>query len=307
MRTLESKIAWIPACAGMTKSMSQMTYPMKISGFTIARNVIKYQYPILASIHSILPICDEFIINVGDSTDGTLELLRSIKSPKIKIIQSRWDMSKRPQVLSEQTNIALKECMGDWAFYLQSDEVIHEADLPKLKRCMEEYVNDPAVDALRFKWLHFYGSFYRYRIDAGWYQKQDRIIRNNGTIQSQGDAWGFQRKDGQPLRRKNTGCFLYHYGWVHTNEVMARRRANAEKIGFVTLKDNERSKEYEYGDLNRFPVYFGSHPKVMDEHIAAHDLTKEDRAGIHRQFWWNPLLWTKARYKTPLRVKEKIT
>lgn len=279
---------------------------MKISGFTIARNVIEYQYPILASIDSILPICDEFIINVGDSTDGTLELMRSIKSPKIKIIQSRWDMAKRPQVLSEQTNLALKECAGDWAFYLQSDEVIHEADLPKLKRSMERYVNDPTVDALRFKWLHFYGSFYRYRIDASWYQKQDRVIRNNGTIESCGDAWGFQRKDGQPLCRKNTGCFLYHYGWVHTNEVMTRRRANAEKIGFVTLKDSERVKEYEYGDLNRFPVYFGSHPKVMGEHIAAHDLTQEDRAGIHRKFWWNPALWTKIRYKTPFRVKEKI-
>ena len=279
---------------------------MKVSGFTIARNVIEYQYPILASIHSILPICDEFIINVGDSTDGTLELMRSIKSPKIKIIQSCWDMTKRPQVLSEQTNIALKECTGDWAFYLQSDEVIHEADLPKLKRCMEQYVDDPTVDALRFKWLHFYGSFNRYRIDAGWYQKQDRIIRNNGTVQSQGDAWGFERKDGQPLRRKNTGCFLYHYGWVHTNEVMARRRANAEKIGFVKLQDSERAKEYEYGDLNRFPVYFGSHPKVMAEHIAAHDLSQEDARCVERKYWWHPLRWLTVRYKTSRRVKNKI-
>ena len=279
---------------------------MKISGFTIARNVIEYQYPILASIHSILPICDEFIINVGDSTDGPPDLMRSIKSQKIKIIQSRWDMAKRPQVLSEQTNIALKECTGDWAFYLQSDEVIHEADLPKLKRCMQRYLNDPAVDALRFKWLHFYGSFYRYRIDAGWYQKQDRIIRNNGTIESCGDAWGFGRKDGQPLGRKNTVCFLYHYGWVHTNEVMARRRANAEKIGFATLKDSERAKEYEYGDLDRFPVYFGSHPKVMGEYIAAHDLSREDQQAVKRKYWWHPLGLLKARYKTFKREKKKI-
>jgi len=278
---------------------------MKISGFTIARDVIKFQYPIVASIHSILPICDEFIVNVGDSSDGTLDLIRSMKSPKIKIVQNRWDMTKRPEVLSEQTNLALKECTGDWAFYVQSDEVIHQDDLPKLKRCMEKNLNKD-VDALRFKWLHFYGSFYRYRIDAGWYQKQDRIVRNNGMVESYGDAFGFRRKDGQDLKRANTGCFLYHYGWVHTNEIMAQRRKNAETIGFVTLNEKESKASYEYGDLNRFPVYFGSHPAVMKDNITAHTLSDEDLKVINRDYWWHPLRWLRLRYKTSKRIKSKL-
>ncbi len=279
---------------------------MKISGFTIARDVIKYQYPIIASIHSILPICDEFVVNVGDSSDGTLDLIRSIESPKIRIVENRWDMTKRPEVLSEQTNLALKECTGDWAFYLQSDEVIHEADLPRLKRAMQENLNKD-VDALRFKWLHFYGSFYRYRIDAGWYQKQDRIIRNNGTVESYGDAFGFRRKDGQDLKRANTGCFLYHYGWVHTNEIMAQRRKNAEAIGFVTLNEKEKKAQYEYGDLNRFPPYFGSHPAVMAPHIAEHTLSREDLKQVSQQYWWHPCRMLNVRYKTSSRVREKIS
>jgi len=280
---------------------------MKVSGFTIARDVIRFQYPIVASIESILPVCDEFIVNVGDSSDGTLELIRSIKSPKIRIIQNRWDMTKRPEVLSEQTNLALKECAGDWAFYLQSDEVIHERDLPKLKRCMEENLEKTEVDALRFKWLHFYGSFYRYRIDAGWYQKQDRIIRNNGTVESYGDAFGFRRKDGRELRRENTGCFLYHYGWVHTHEIMAQRRKNAEAIGFVTLNEKETKPQYEYGDLNRFPPYFGSHPAVMKDHIATHALSGEDLKDINQRYFWHPAKIFNVRYKTSKRNKEKIT
>src|ERR1700733_9033874 len=109
---------------------------MKISGFTIVRNAVKFNYPVVPSIRSILPICDEFIVNVGDSQDGTLELIRSIASPKVRIIQSQWDMTKGSSVLSEETNRALKECKGDWAFYLQSDEVIHEADLVRLKYWM---------------------------------------------------------------------------------------------------------------------------------------------------------------------------
>src|ERR1700733_1370166 len=175
---------------------------MKISGFTIVRNAVTFNYPVVASICSILPICDEFIVNVGDSQDTTLDLIRSIKSPKIRIIQNTWDMGQGAEVLSQQTNAALRECRGDWAFYLQSDEVIHESDLPKLKFWMRHYLDRPEVDALRFGWFHFYGSFWRYRIDFGWYQKQDRIIRNNRQIESFGDAFAFRRVDGKPLNRR---------------------------------------------------------------------------------------------------------
>ncbi len=135
-----------------------------ISGFMIARNAIKFNYPVLESIQSILPICDEFIVNVGDSEDDTLNLIQSLRSSKIRIIQNTWDKTQGKEVLSFQTNLALQECKGDWAFYLQSDEVIHEADLTRLKKKMRQYVDDESVDALRFKWLHFYGSYYRYRV-----------------------------------------------------------------------------------------------------------------------------------------------
>ena len=281
---------------------------MKISGFTIARNAVKFQYPILESIRSILPICDEFIVNVGDSEDKTLELIKSLHDPKIKTIETRWDMSIGKEVLSAQTNLALKRCKGDWAFYLQSDEVIHEADWGKLVKGMERYLPDENVDSLRFGWLHFYGSYFRYRIDHGWFQKQDRIIRNNGAIESQGDAWGFRRKDGRPLRRKNTNCLLYHYGWVHSPSVMTQRRVNAEQIGFTKIdNEEERRREYSYGDLNRFPAYFGSHPSVMNQKIAQHRLSQEDLKTIREKFRWHPGRILKLRYKTSRRVKEKLS
>ena len=279
---------------------------MKISGFTIARNAVKYNYPILESIKSILPICDEFIINVGDSEDRTLQLIESIKDPRMKIIQNDWDMSQGKEVLSFQTNLALKECKGDWAFYLQSDEVIHEADLSPLKKYMQKYLYDKDVEAFRFQWLHFYGSFYRYRIDSGWFQKQDRIIRNNGEIESYGDAYAFRRKDGRDLKRKNTCRLLYHYGWVHPEDTMAQRRRNAEAIGFAELKEEERTDGYSYGDLNRFPIYFGTHPDVMRNRIEQHLLSCEDWRGIARKHWWNPMRALRIRYKTSRRTREKI-
>ena len=278
---------------------------MKISGFTIARNAVKFNYPILESIQSILPICDEFIINVGDSEDATLSLIQSIRSPKIRIIQTSWDMSKGKEVLSQQTNLALKACQGDWAFYLQSDELVHEDDLPKLKRMMENSLNE-GVDALRFPWLHFYGSYYRYRIDEGWYQKQDRIIRNNGEMESFGDAFSFRRKDGKDLKRKTTGCFIYHYGWVQPENVMAKRIQNAQTIGFASDRDREVKGQYSFGDLNRFPIYFGPHPHVMKERISGHDLSNKDLNEINKRFWWFPPKILRMRYKTGLRIKRRV-
>lgn len=279
---------------------------MKLSGFTIVRNALKYNYPVLESIRSILPVCDEFVVSVGDSQDGTLDLIRSLKDPKIRIVETVWDMTEGKTVLSRQTNMALAQCTGDWAFYLQTDEVVHEADLPRLKNVMRRYWRDQAVDALRFQWLHFYGSYCRYRVDSGWYQKQDRIIRNNGTVESFGDAYGFQRKDGQELRRKNSGCFIYHYGWVQPQEVMTQRRVNAENIGFAALTASDRQGDYSFGDLGRFPVYFGTHPGVMARRIADHSPTSEDQKRIGSQYWWHPARIMKIRYKTGRRSKTRI-
>ncbi|MDD5634410.1 MAG: glycosyltransferase family 2 protein [Candidatus Omnitrophica bacterium] len=279
---------------------------MKISGFTIAKNIVKYHYPAKEAIMAVLPICDEFVINVGKSDDNTLEILRSIKDPKIKIIERVWDGSQREKMLSVETNAALAKCTGDWAFYVQTDELIHEQDLGRLKRLMRKYLDDPDVDALRFKWLHFYGSFYRYRIDPPWYQKQDRIIRNNGTVESWGDAYAFKKKDGSPLRSKKTGCYIYHYGWVSNPEKMSAKRQNAASIGFARLSDNEKKASYDYGNLDRFPVYFGTHPHVMKNFIQDHADSIEDWLRIKRKYFWSPLLWFRVRYKTFLRRKDPI-
>lgn len=279
---------------------------MKISGFTIVRNAVKFNYPVLASICSILPICDEFIVNVGDSQDGTLELIRSIDSPKIRIIQSQWDMGLGSEVLSQQTNLALKECKGDWAFYLQSDEVIHERDLSKLKFWMRYHLNHKDVDALRFWWFHFYGSYWRYRIDFGWYQKQDRIIRNNKQVESYGDAFGFRRVDGKPLGTRLTYCYLYHYGWVNSNEQMQQRCENASAIGFMD-KSKVNTFGGGYGELNRFPSYWGTHPAVMKPLLEQHQLSRDDYNNIRREYWWNPFFWLRWRNKSWHREKERIS
>ena len=278
---------------------------MKISGFTIARNAIKHKYPIKESILSILPICDEFIVNLGDSDDKTRELIESIGSPKIKIFPHKWDLSLGDRMLALETDNALKECRGEWAFYLQSDEVVHQKDLPKLYHYMKKYLKDKKVEGFKLQWLHFYESFYRYRIDGGWFQKQVRIIRNNGTIKSLEDAWGFEKKDKSPLNVIKTPCFLYHYGWVNHTCTAAERIAGDMGVSSgENALEGKNSRQYE--QIKKMPVYFGTHPAVMRDIVACHETSKKDFDSIKKKYFWNPLLWFRIRYKTGKRLRAKL-
>src|SRR6478609_8763907 len=110
---------------------------MKISGFTIIRNAVSNDYPIVEAITSILPVVDEMIVLVGDSEDATEDLIRNINSNKIKIHHSIWDNSLRKggEVLAVETDKAFQliDPESDWAFYIQGDEVVHEKYLPTIK------------------------------------------------------------------------------------------------------------------------------------------------------------------------------
>src|SRR5664279_5380666 len=136
---------------------------MKISGFTMGKNVSKLYYPIKASIMSILPIVDEFIVVLGDSDvdDFTRKEIEGIADPKIRIIDTVWDIEKYPRGMehAHQTDIAKSYCSGDWLFYLQADEVVHEKDLHAIKSRCEELLNDKSVEGLLFDYYHFWGDY----------------------------------------------------------------------------------------------------------------------------------------------------
>src|SRR5688572_24256141 len=98
---------------------------MKVCGFTFIRNAVKYDYPVVEAIMSVLPLCDKFIVVVGNSDDNTRNLIERIGQDKIKIIDSTWDETLREggRVLAEETNKAIDALPDnyDWGFYIQAD------------------------------------------------------------------------------------------------------------------------------------------------------------------------------------------
>src|SRR5258708_1573426 len=137
---------------------------MRVSGFNFLRNAQKMGYPFVESIRSVLPIVDEFVVALGPSEDETEKMLRAIGDPRIRIIPTQWneriqsDYSVKGFVYGQQKSIALFNCSGDWAFYLEGDEVVHEGDLPKIRAAMERHLDDRRVEALAFDYVHFYGN-----------------------------------------------------------------------------------------------------------------------------------------------------
>jgi glycosyltransferase involved in cell wall biosynthesis len=244
---------------------------MKVSGFTIIRNGLKYFYPFVEAIKSILPLCDELIVNVGESEDSTLETIKSIKDDRIKIILSKWDMNLREngEVLSVETNKALRQCKGDWCLYIQADEVLHERYIPVVKNALEKYLNNEKVEALRFYYKHFYGSYDYFQDNyRNWYFREVRIIKNSGNIVSWGDAMNFKHKDGSPIKYKDIEAEIYHYGWVKPPDTMLLKRIDFHKLYHTDNEVEELASSItHYDDLGNLKKFQGTHPAVMQERI----------------------------------------
>src|SRR6202008_5052938 len=103
------------------------------------------------------------VVAVGNSEDETLQLIRNINSPKIRIIETIWDDNLRQggQVLAIETNKAFDAISADtdWCFYIQSDECVHEKYLDNIKQAMLKYKFMNHVDGLLFNYTHFYGTY----------------------------------------------------------------------------------------------------------------------------------------------------
>lgn len=256
-----------------------MVSEVKISGFSICRNAVRFDYPIVEVIRSALPLVDEFVVNVGQSDDGTPELIRSIDSAKVRIVESVWDdsMKKDGLLFSCETNKALAKCTGDWALYLQADEVLHEADLDRIRRAVRTHHADPRVVGLTFRYLHFYGD---YRSTNPWfYHKAVRLIRNDGEVESCGDAVGFWLKADRGYlqgphkdRLRPSGATIYHYGWVKHPRVLLEKfryqvaRHHGEQPGEEQARMLARDA-YEFEEYDIMRNFTGTHPAVMAERV----------------------------------------
>lgn len=287
---------------------------MKVSGFFIIRNGLQFDYPYLESLRSLLPLVDEVHVNVGIGNDSTLESLKRFAAEegrgKVLLFESQWPLDDPEQrrggrILSDQTNLALDRCTGDWCLYIQADEVLHEQDYPAIREAMRVGLQRSDVDGLLFDYRHFYGSYDIVQDSRSAYRREVRAVKRSSGARSVGDAQSFRLADGSKPKVIRANARIFHYGWVRTPDAMKEKTAFMDSLyhgknssqpdGTPATGANYRYKKF-WG-LRRFTE---THPQCMQPRI------------VEKNWKWDfensPLvLGRKDVTKIPLDLFEKMT
>jgi hypothetical protein len=248
---------------------------ISVSGFTIVRNAITLDFPVVASIRSLLPVCEEVVVNVGRSDDETLELVRSIDDPKIRILETEWDMTIRNRVLGDETLRAMRACRHPWGIYIQADEVLHERGAEELAAAIARHDADRRVEGLLVRYLHFYGDMDTIAVNRRWYRREVRAVRLDPAldIRPYQGAQGFRvGPELRKIRARLTGAEMFHYGWARpTQALKAKRETNRVIYPWSREQEARRPLLPWFPGLTRFE---GTHPAVAREWVDArrHDV-----------------------------------
>ena len=246
-----------------------------LSGFTIVRNAVKLDFPIVPAIRSVLAVCDEVVVNVGKSEDETRDLVTSIGDPRIRIIDTEWDFTKKNIMLSIETQRAMDACRGSWGIYIQADEVLDETGARILKEKVAEWDGDEQVEGLLVKYQHFYGGFDQVATSRRWYRREVRCVRLGKDIRPYQGAQGFRVGEGyRKIRARVTDAEMFHYGWARPAKAIKQKLEISKTI--YPWGGDRFDKEQARGHLEWIPLlkpFTGTHPAAARDWIAprAHD------------------------------------
>ncbi len=248
---------------------------MKVSGFTLCRNGVRLAFPFRESLKSLAPLCDEIVVSLGKGEDNTEEELQKLAATlpcPLKIIHTEWDPAsiKGGSILAEQTNIALDACSNEIVFYLQGDEVLHDEDYPQIKADLERLAATPDAASMLLQWVHFFGDPQSVAHSRKWYRKEIRAFKKSSGLRSYKDAQSFRKYiDGEwsTLPAIESKARVLHYGWVRPADLMALKTNEFQHWWHGAKGSTSKDSIFrpQYGIYR----YEGTHPKVMQEYLAA--------------------------------------
>lgn len=157
-----------------------------ISGYTTTYNCEEMGYPYLECIDSLLKFCDEVVVADAGSTDGTevalLQLAR--KEERVRVVVQEVDFSHPRWAIHLTGDLkarARRECMGDYCWQIDTDEIVPDYDIPRIRPLVSQLV--PVLNEKPLMYLpmvEFWGSFDKVRAD--FFSVKLRLSRNDQNI-----------------------------------------------------------------------------------------------------------------------------
>lgn len=189
---------------------TSMDYRPKISGYTTTYNCVNQGYPFEECIKSMLEFCAEVCVVDGGSTDGTWERLIDLvmeskgitlaslsddervntielckagagtPEGRIRIKQHvrNWNDPRFAVFDGLQKAEARKMCVNEFCWQMDSDEIVHEQDAPKVLELARAMPKDSLLLALPV--IEYWGSSDKIRVDVmPW---KWRLSRNDSNV-----------------------------------------------------------------------------------------------------------------------------
>lgn len=237
---------------------------MTLSGVLPLRNGVSLGYPFDLAIRSLQRLCDEVIVSVDRSgDDGTYERVVALGPT---VLESQWDMANHragdgiSSEIAKQTMIVVAAARGDWVLSLQADEMIHEADVPVIRRAIEQADRD-GVTGLELERLFFYG-LEAYRSD--WTVPLLRLFRA-GRWAPDPVSGAMQFVPVGPQAKRLIEPKIYHYSRVGDPRSVALRIRNLDSFYHEpeTLLGVQEVEPYDFSVLKRADTYVRGVPQEV--------------------------------------------
>lgn len=254
---------------------------MKISAFTVLSEPEKYNYPYLEAIKSFLPLVDELVVVYNilpDFQDGSLERIKAIGDPKIKIVAGLFNY-KRFGWASQgimRTN-GYYAATGDIVLMFDADGILHEKDVDKCRQALEQVHSNGSA----------YGFWMKHRIfkpDIGIRQCKHSGFYNKSVL---GNSFNFYGKDANYApnweslpkeldRGQQIDVYLYGYERLwDTKEIFVEKlkfRRIMESSQRSVPSEEQYIKDYlaEVEDRKtreHITLSLGDHPAIIQEKI----------------------------------------
>jgi len=221
-----------------------------VSTFTIVKNEVEY---VGYNIMSVLDYVDEMIFVDGNSTDGTIELVKYIqktydKEKKIKLFLNK-DCKNLKDDYVRLFNWTLKQCTGEYLWYLHPDMICSNPQL----------IHRSLKDGLRYsvKMISIAG------------ERKDKVISSGRT-----NRW-------HTIYRNKFG--LHYYGWYGTDEedLYFADITGDEHINHLTVPNKPYRtfdtdiELYHYCDTKPYSRRFGRMVKVLETNGFFYSTAKE--------------------------------